>query len=148
MTAVTDGFTHWQEAFSIADICVKTIAKTLVDGWISRLDVPSSISTDRGAQFESKLFQEVVVLVGTSRIRATAYHPAANGLVERFHRKLKAALEAHNDPNNWSTLLPIVLQLGLRATLKPDLLVYVQTLRLPAEMLATSSQLRHPASRS
>nr|VZI00474.1 unnamed protein product [Spirometra erinaceieuropaei] len=32
-----------------------------------------------------------------TRIRTTAYHPAANGVVERFHRQLKASLRAAAD---------------------------------------------------
>ena len=48
--------------------------------------------TDRRAEFESDLWQQLMKFLGTHRIRTTAYYPAANGLVERFHRQLKAAL--------------------------------------------------------
>ncbi|XP_022162742.1 uncharacterized protein LOC111028413 [Myzus persicae] len=70
------------------------------------------------------------------------YHPQANGLVERFHRKLKTAIQAQ-DTENWSLRLPIVL-LPLRNTIKPDIghspaeMVYGMSLRLPGEMF-------HPA---
>ena len=61
-----------------------------------------------------------MTLLGTQRIRTTAYHPIANGLVERFHRQLKAALKCSQDPTHWTKALPMVL-LGIRTTLKQDL---------------------------
>ena len=76
-------------------------------------------------------------LLSTERIRTTAYHPASNGLVERFHRQLKNALKAHENPN-WFETLPLVM-LGLRTFLKAYIqcsaaeLVYGTTLRLPGE---------------
>jgi len=60
-----------------------------------------------------------------------------NGLVERLHRPLKAALTAHNSPF-WTRSLPTVL-FALRSIIKPDLgsspaeMVYGTTLRLPGE---------------
>ena len=82
-------------------------------------------------------------LLGSKRIRTTAYHPSSNGLVERFHRQLKASLKAQPDPANWSENLPIAL-LGIRTVLKEDLhctaaeLVYGTTLRLPGEFFNSS----------
>ncbi|UYV64617.1 transposition [Cordylochernes scorpioides] len=45
-------------------------------------------SQDQGRQFESSLFCELRRLMGINRNRTSLYHPAANGLVERFHRQL------------------------------------------------------------
>ena len=70
--------------------------------------------------------------------RTRAYHPIANGMVERFHRQLKASLKASPHPKRWSDMLPLAL-LGIRTTLKEDLkctaaeLVYGTSLRLPGE---------------
>ena len=100
--------------------------------------VPSTITTDSGQQFESSLWQQLMRLLGSRRIRITAYHPIANALVERFHRQLKASLKCLSDPTHWVKALPMVL-LGIRTALKQDLqctaaeLVYGTTLRLPGE---------------
>nr|VZI10406.1 unnamed protein product [Spirometra erinaceieuropaei] len=59
-------------------------------------------------------------LAGCTRIHTTAYHPAANGIVERFHRQLKASIRAADDPENWTDYLPIFL-LDIRSFLKSDL---------------------------
>ena len=45
----------------------------------------------------------------------TAYNPQANGLVERWHRQLKASLKARlEEYDAWMDALPFVL-LGLRS---------------------------------
>ena len=38
-----------------------------------------------------------------------AYHPCVNGLIEWFHRQLKAALIVNNDSRTWLENLPLVL---------------------------------------
>jgi len=54
-------------------------------------------------------------LLGAKCIRITAYHPSSNGLVENFHRQLKAALKATPETMHW------VSGLGIHASLKQDI---------------------------
>ena len=75
-------------------------------------------------------------LLGSKRIRATSYHPIANGIIERFHRQLKASLKCSSNSIKWTDSLPLVL-LGICTAVKDDIqcttaeLVYGTTLRLP-----------------
>ena len=75
---------------------------------------------------------------GIIRNRTTSYHPQSNGMVERFHRQLKAAIMAHESPNPWTITLLAVL-LGVRSAVKERLgrsaveMTYGTTLRLPGE---------------
>ena len=59
-------------------------------------------------------------LLGTHRIRTTAYHSCASGLVERLRRQLKASLMAHLPQAHWIESLLLVL-LGIRTALKEDI---------------------------
>ena len=83
-------------------------------------------------------------LLGCKRMRATAYHPIANGIIEHFHRQLKSSLKSYPNPTNWTDILPIIL-LGIRTILKDDLrctaaeFVYGTNLRLPGEFFDSST---------
>ncbi|BHF71078.1 hypothetical protein SprV_0401413200 [Sparganum proliferum] len=120
-----------------------SVAHAFLEHWISHNGIPSTITTDRGQQFESRLFNNLTDLLGCSRIRTTAYHPSSNGLVERFHRQLKASLRAHDNPSHCSEHLPLVM-LGIRTALKPDLecpaaeLVYGTSLRILGDFFGYS----------
>lgn len=76
-------------------------------------------------------------MLGIEHLRTTSYHPQANGIIERWHRTLKAAIMCH-DTIHWADELPTIL-LGLRSTYKDDIkctpceMVYGTTLQLPGQ---------------
>jgi len=94
-------------------------AAALFSGWIQRFGVPETITSDRGAQFTSSLWAALCRLLDISHRPTTAYHPQSNGLVERFHRRLKDALRARCASSDWHTHLPWVM-LGIRAAWRLD----------------------------
>ena len=66
----------------------------LLGSWVSRFGIPEHITSDRGGQFVSKLWSSLARLLGIQLHYTTACHPQANGMIERCHRTLKAALMA------------------------------------------------------
>ena len=138
LLACVDHFTRWPEAIPIVDIWAETVADAFFSGWIARYGTPATITTDRGAQFESKLWDNLCNQLGIIRNRTTSYHPQSNCMVERFHRQLKAAIMAHESPDPWTITLPAVL-LGVCSAVKKRLgrsaaeMIYGTTLRLPGE---------------
>ena len=123
--------------------CRNCDSSIFISGWISRFGVPSTVTTDRGSQFELALWQQLMQLLGCKCIRTMSYHPITNGLIERF-QTLKASLKTHPNAIHWIQSLPLLL-LGICTTIKCDLhcttaeLVYGTTLRLPSEFFVTSN---------
>lgn len=143
--------TRWPEAIPIPDITTASVAEAFVREWVAHFGVPSAVTTDCGRQFESHLFADLLRLLGVTRIRTTAYHQAANRMVEWFHKQLKTSLRAHNSIS-WTETLQVVL-VEIRFTIKVDIgvsadeLVYGTKLRLPDEFLhSTSSDSSPPLS--
>jgi hypothetical protein len=112
---VVDRTTRWPEAIPISGISAADCATALFTGWIQRFGVPAYITSDRGAQFTSSLWQALCSLLSITHIQTTAYHPQSNGLVERFHRRLKDSLRARLAGSDWTSHLPWVL-LGIRTS--------------------------------
>ena len=93
-----DCFTRWPEAIPLVDIRAKVVADAFFSGWIARFGTPATITTNRGAQFKSKLWDGLCNQFGIVRNPTMSYHPQLNGMVERFHRQLIAAIMAHESP--------------------------------------------------
>ena len=144
LTAV-DRFSRWPIAVPMTDITAESVVDAFAHGWVQTFGVPHSITTDRGSQFGSAIFNQMTKIWGIRHNMTAPYHPEANGLVERFHRRLKESLIAlgADEQNNWFWRLPCAL-LAIRSTLKPDLgaapadLVFGEGLALPGEALPTN----------
>jgi hypothetical protein len=115
-------------------------AQALLTGWIQRFGVPSIITSNPGPQFTSAVWAALCSLLNISRATTTAYHPQSNGIVERFHRRLKDALRARAAGADWMKHLPWVL-LGIRtawrdgSTFSPADAVYGSQPFLPGQYL-------------
>ncbi|KAL3846476.1 hypothetical protein ACJMK2_017463 [Sinanodonta woodiana] len=64
---IGDYFTKWTEAFALPNQDVIAVASVLVKETICRFSVPRQIHSDKGTQFESKIFQEICRLLGIKK---------------------------------------------------------------------------------
>ncbi len=131
------------EAVPLASTTADSCASALVASWVSRFGVPALVTSDRGPQFAGGVWAAFCKQVGIKHIMTTAYHPQSNGMVERVHRQLKAALRSRNCGADWAEHLPWAL-MGIRAAPKDDTgvssaeLVYGCKMVLPGELQVPS----------
>uniref|UniRef100_A0A2P2I370 Retrovirus-related Pol polyprotein from transposon 412 n=1 Tax=Hirondellea gigas TaxID=1518452 RepID=A0A2P2I370_9CRUS len=146
LLTMVDRYTRWVEVAPIHDSKAETVSRAFIDTWISRYGVPESVTTDRGPQFESHLWKSLMETLGSVKITTTAYNPRANGIIERFHRRLKESLKAQPHPYCWLEKLPLTL-LSIRTAIKEDLgyssaeLMFGTTIRLPSDLIIRTT---HP----
>ena len=144
LLTIIDRYTRWPEAIPIKDTRAETVANAFIAHWISRYGVPDVVVTDRGSNFESCLFNNLLKRIGCQHKRTTAYHPKSNGLIERFHSTLKSALR-NGQEHTWLDRLPFVL-LGLRVSFKAELscspsdMLYGYSIKLPVDLLVETEK--------
>ena len=85
---VTDHFSKMAHAFPCKNQSAKQVARKLWDDFFLVYGFPRRIHSDQGANFESKLIKELLILSGVEKSHTTPYHPMGNGVVERFNRTL------------------------------------------------------------
>ena len=143
LLTMIDRKTRWVEAIPLKSITAEVVASAIISEWISRFGVPRNIITDRGAQFESELFNAMARQLGIKHLRTTSYHPQTNGMIERFHRTLKQSLRILSFDANWVKTLPFVL-LGWRNTPSrttgstPSQLLFGTNTSMPNELIDSS----------
>ena len=120
-----------------------TTASACLTHWILRFGVPAHLTSDRGPQFVSALWQRLFAVLGITHHQTIAYHTESNGMVKRFHYSMKNSFRAHCVDGSWNQQLPWVL-LGLWTTPKEGIglsaveMVSGTTLCLPGEFLTGS----------
>lgn len=144
---MVDRYTRWPEAVTMPNITAETTASHFIETWIARYGVPTRITTDQGRQFTSDLFNSISSRLGIEHLQTTPYHPQSNGLVERMHRTLKAAIRCQEE-SNWVQALPIIL-LAMRSQPREDMgasasqMVYGSPLRIPGEFMQEVGETSH-----
>ena len=137
-----DQFTKWFECIPIGDQSAEQITKTLLETVIARFGTPTFIHSDRGANFESNLFQAVCTLLQIAKTRTTAYRPSANGQVERMNRIVLHVIRCFLGKNkrDWDEYLPYV-GMAIRATVNrstgftPNMMVFGREVTMPIDII-------------
>ena len=149
---------RWLELYPMRSASASECCEAFIQ-WLARYGCPSTVVSDNGNSFVSRLWDDIVKTFGIQVRYTPAYHAATNGAVERAHQTfkngLKASLVAMGDEHreHWMSALPWVL-LGKRVQYQPHLdasssqLVLGKAVKLPGQLLGqpgpplNSSQIR------
>jgi transposase InsO family protein len=88
-----DAYSKWPE---VKVMSTTSTTKTLdvLREWFSAHGIPEHIVTDNGPQFIAEEFEIFTKRNGIKHVKSAPYHPASNGLAERFIQSLKQSLKA------------------------------------------------------
>ena len=88
--------------------CSKTLtsegtAQLLLENLYKWFGLPDKIISDRGPQFASKAFIELLKLLGIKSALSTAYHPQTDGTTEQTNQEIEAYLSIYcaSHPEDW-----------------------------------------------
>lgn len=114
LLTIMDRFSRFPAAIPLHDITATGVVNAFVSGWISTFGPPKTIVSDNGTQFTSSRWKDMLRKYDIKHNYTSTYSPQGNGLLERWHRRLKEALRAKACNNsNWVADLPETL-LALR----------------------------------
>ena len=66
----------------------KTVAQAMIRHWLTVLDVPAVICSDRGTQFVGARFRTMCKYMGVRHAKTVAYHSRLHGGAEMAERQL------------------------------------------------------------
>ena len=106
---LSDLFTKYARFVSLPAIDTITVADALLKEWILIFGPPEKLLTDRGVQFTSELFVQLMKALEIKKIYTTAYHPQTDGQVERLNKTLVNILRTNMDEyqQGWEDALPM-----------------------------------------
>lgn len=98
VTAI-DAFSRWGLAKAYPDVKTSDIICFFEDEIICRHGLPEQVVSDNGTQFVSRQFEEYLKELGIRHNRTSIYHPAANGMDERFNGSLVKIIRNYTESN-------------------------------------------------
>ncbi len=163
---VVDAHSKWPEVVPMNSTTTGQTIKVLRTIF-ARTGLPEQIVSDNGPQFVSAEFQNFTKMNGITHIKSAPYHPATNGLAERFVQTFKQSMKAmkrensdinkklanfllayrntvHSTTNETPAKLFLGRQLRNRLDLlKPDISKQVQDKQMKSAIKPTKEKMRH-----
>lgn len=136
---VTDHFTKLSKAYLWPNKSAKAVARQLWNNFFCVYGFPELVHSDQGANFESSLIKEMLLVAGVRKSHTT---PMGNGAVERFNQTLGNMIIAlpPRAKHRWPQLLRS-LTFSYNATVHettgfaPFQLMFGSTPRLPLDLM-------------
>lgn len=133
--------TRYPAAYPLRNITTKSVVKALTQ-FISIFGIPRVIQSDRGTNFTSRMFAQILKQLRVDHQKSSAHHPESQGALERFHQTLKQLLRTYCTElmKDWEEGLPWLL-LAAREVIQeslgfsPNDLVFGHKIRGPLALL-------------
>ena len=106
-----DVFSRCLFAYPVTDASATNTAKVIIDIMTKHTYLPTTLITDKGTAFTSKLVAEVAQILGIQIKCATTKHPQTIGKVERTHASLKTNFKMASGDyrRQWHKYLPLAV---------------------------------------
>ena len=118
------------------------VAEVLMQEFIGWFEVPHSIHSDQGQEFESQLIAKLCRLIHMKKNRTTPYNPKSDGMVERMNWTVKLMLSSlvNETQNNWDCHLSYVMMVyeaskHESSKCTPNLLILNHETNLPIDLM-------------
>ncbi|KAI9557135.1 integrase core domain protein [Daphnia sinensis] len=110
IVVAVDYVTKWAEVGALGTAGAKEVAKFFVSEIVLRHGAPRNLTTDQGMCFMAEMMKRVTDALETNHRPTTAYHPQANGQVERLNHTLADMLSMYvsGDHSDWDVALEYV----------------------------------------
>ena len=110
MTAI-DVFSRYLFAYPLTEATASNTAKVLIDIMTKHSYLPTTIITDKGTAFTSKIIAEITQVLGITVKCATTKHPQTIGRLERKHTSLKTNFKMASGEyrRQWHKYLPLAV---------------------------------------
>ncbi len=82
----------------------------ILNNVFKQFGLPDKIISDRGPQFASGMFHELMKHLGVQTSLLMAYHPQTDGTTERFNQEIEVYLSIYctSHPEDWVDALPMI----------------------------------------
>ena len=106
-----DVFSRYLFANPVTDASAINTAKVIIDIMTKHTYLPTTLITDKGTAFTSKLVAEIAQILGIQMKCATTKHPQTIGKLERTHASLKTNLKMASGDyrRQWHKYLPLAV---------------------------------------
>ena len=137
-----DHFSKYVVAYVVKDQTVRTVAKTLRNGYFRLFGVPAYLVSNQGKAFTGHIITHLCDLYGVQKLRTSPYHAQTNDQVERMNQTIIRMIgKLEKDKKAcWSKHLPELL-LAYNATrsavtgYSPYYLLFGRRSRIPVDYL-------------